>query len=131
MGTLYTNAMISKFAVEQDPECSRCVGGRLLPAPKETLPHIFFNCPMISIILSEFNRLIANNTLSLAELANVVWLGVPQKKIYSIFKMSLIVMATNYFLYKTKKTTGMATIAKYRAFLAFTLPVVFLDFFND
>ena len=106
-------------------------GGRLLPAPKETLPHIFFDCPMISNILSELNRLIANNTLSLPELANVVWLGVPEKKIYSIFKTSLIVMATNYFLYKSKKSPGMATIAKYRAFLAFTLPVVFYDFLND
>ena len=76
-GTLYTNAMISKFVVEQDPECSRCVGGRLLPAPKETLQHI-------SNILSELNRLISHNTLGLAELANVVWLGVPEKK-YTAF----------------------------------------------
>ena len=86
---------------------------------------------MIANILSELNRLIANNTLSLAELANVVWLFVPEKKIYSIFKTSLIVMATNYFLYKSKKSSGMATIAKYRAFLAFTLPVVFYAFLND
>ena len=86
---------------------------------------------MITNILSELNGLISNNTLGLAELANVVWLGVPEKKIYSIFKTSLIVMATNYFLYKSKKAPGMATIAKYRAFLAFTLPVVFFDFLND
>ena len=84
-GTLYTNAMISKFVAKQDSECSRCVGGRLLPAPKENLPHIFVDCPMISNILAELNRLISNNPLSLPELANVVWLGVPEKKIYSIF----------------------------------------------
>ena len=40
-------------------------------------------------------------------------------------------MATNYFLYRSRKAPGMATIAKYRAFLAFTLPVVFYDFLND
>ena len=86
---------------------------------------------MIINILSELNRLIANNTLGLAELANVVWLGVPEKKCTAFLKNSLIVIATNYFLYKSKKAPGMATIAKYRSFLAFTLPVVFYDFLND
>ena len=86
---------------------------------------------MIANIQSELNNLISNNTLGLAELANVVWLGVPEKKIYSIFKMSLIVMATNYFLYKSKKAPGMATITKYKSFLAFTLPAVFYNFLND
>ena len=67
---------------------------------------------MIANILSDLNNLISNNTLGLVDLANVVWLGVPEKKIYSIFKTSLIVMATNYFLYKSKKSPGMATITK-------------------
>ena len=67
-GTLYTNAMISKFVEEQDPECSRGVGGRLLSAPKETIPHIFFDCPMIADILSELIHLISNNTLGLSKL---------------------------------------------------------------
>ena len=86
---------------------------------------------MIANILSELNSLISNNKLGLPELANVVWLGVPEKKIYSIFKKSLIVMATNYLLFKSKKAPGMATITKYRSFLAFTLPAVFYDFLND
>ena len=124
--------MISNFVAEQDPACSRCMGGGgLLPAPKETLPHIFFDCPMIANILSELNNLISNNTLGLVDLANVVWLGVPEKKIYSIFKTSLIVMATNYFLYKSKKSPGMATITKYKSFLAYTLPAVFYGFLNE
>ena len=123
--------MISKFVVEQYPECSRCVGGRLLPAPKETLPHIFIHCPMIANILSELNRLISNNSLSPTELTNVVWLGVLEKQIYNTFKTSLIVMATNYFIYKSKKNPGMSKITKYRAFLASSLPVVFYDFLNE
>ena len=86
---------------------------------------------MIANILSELNRLISNNTLSLAELTNVVWLGAPEKEIYNIFKTSLIGMATNYFLYKSKKKLGMSKITKYRSFLAGTLPVAFYDFLND
>ena len=67
---------------------------------------------MIANILSELNRLTSNNTLSLAELTNVVWLDAPEKEIYNIFKKSLIVMATNYFLYKSKKNPGMSKITK-------------------
>ena len=88
--------MISNFVAEQDPAHSRCAGGRLLHAPKETISHIFFDCPMIANILSKLNNLISNNTLDLVELTNVFWLGVPEKKINCIFKMSLIVMATKY-----------------------------------
>ena len=109
-GTLYTNAMISNFVVDQNPACSRCAGGRLLPAPKETLAHIFIDCPMITNILSELNNIIANNTLDLLELTNTVWLGVPKKYVYSVFKTSLIVMATTYFLYKSRKAPGMSSI---------------------
>ena len=130
-GTLYTNAMISKFVVEQQPECSRCVGGRLLPAPKETLPHIFNYCPMIANILTELNRLISNNSLSLPDLMNIVWLGAPEKLTYNTFKTSLIVMATNYFIYKSRKNPGMANINNYKAFLTTSLPAVFYDLFND
>ena len=97
-------------------------GGGLLPAPKETIPHIFFDCPMIANILSKLNDLISNNTL---DLVNNVWLGVPEIKIYCISKTSLIVMATNYFLYKFRKSSGMSTISKYKTFLLYTLPAVF------
>ena len=40
-------------------------------------------------------------------------------------------MATNYFLYKLKKSPGMATRTKYNVFLAYTLPAVFDGFLNE
>ena len=86
---------------------------------------------MIANILSELNNLISNNTLFLVELTNVVWFAVPQKKIYCIFKTSLIVIATNYFLYKSKKSPGMTTMSKYKTFLAYTLPAVFYGILNE
>ena len=61
-------------------------GGHLLPVPKETLAHIFFDCPMISNILSKLNNLISNNSLDLVALTNVVWLGVPEKNITAFSK---------------------------------------------
>ena len=86
---------------------------------------------MIANILSELNRLISNDSLSPTELMNMVWLGAPEKLIFNTFKTSLIVMATNYFIYKSKKNPGMAKITKYRAFLASSLPAVFYDFLNE
>ena len=74
--------------------------GRLLPAPKETLAHIFFDCPLISNILSELNKLISNDSLDLTERKNVVRLGVSEKNTYSTFKTSLIFMITSYFIFK-------------------------------
>ena len=119
------------FVVDEDPAGSRCTEGWLLPAPKETLSHIFFDCPMIANILSKLNNLISNNTLDLVELTNIVWLGVPEKNIYCIFKTSLIVKATNYFIYKSRKSLGMSTISKYKAFLAYALPAVFYGILNE
>ena len=86
---------------------------------------------MIANILSELNRLISNDSLSLTELMNIVWLGAPEKLIFNTFKTSLIVMATNYFIYKSRKNPGMANINKYQAFLTISLPAVFCDFLND
>ena len=86
---------------------------------------------MIDNILSELNNLISNNTLDLVELTNVVWLGVTEKIIYCIFKTSWIVMATNYFLYKSRKSPGMSTISKYKVFLAYTLMAVFHSILNE
>ena len=81
-GTHYTNAMISNFVAEQDPACSRCVGGGYYP-PLRKPYHIFSLTVLwlLTYLLSELNNLISNNTLGLA---NVVWLGVPEKK-YTAF----------------------------------------------
>ena len=93
------NAMIANFVVGQDPACGRCAGGRLLPAPKESLAHI--------------------------------WLGVSEKNTYSTFKTSLIVMITNYYIFKSRKSPGIPTLSKYNAFLAYTLPTAFHEIIND
>ena len=86
---------------------------------------------MIANILTELNRLISNNSLSLPDLMNIVWLGASEKLIFSEFKTSLIVMATNYFIYKSRKNPGMANINNYKAFLTTSMPAVFQDLFND
>ena len=62
-GMLYMNAMIANFVLDHDPTCAQCSGVNLLPAPRETLAHIFVDCPMISNILSKLNKLISNNAL--------------------------------------------------------------------
>jgi len=43
--TLYHNAMIAHFVQDHDPTCQRCKLGNLRPAPRETISHIFWDCP--------------------------------------------------------------------------------------
>jgi len=53
--TLYHNAMIAYFVQDHDPSCQRCDFGKLRPAPRKTISHIFWDCPKISDILNDLN----------------------------------------------------------------------------
>jgi hypothetical protein len=48
------NSRIAHFNREIDAGCTFCVLRKNLPAPKETLSHIFFNCPTTSDVLVKF-----------------------------------------------------------------------------
>ena len=51
---LGTNQRVNKFNPEIDPSCTFCNLKNLLPAPLETFEHIFYNCPAVQKIISEF-----------------------------------------------------------------------------
>ena len=91
---------------DRDLPCARCTGARLYPAPKETLSHIFIDCPMIINILHELNKIISKSELRTVDLMNSIWLGVSEKYEYSVFKTSLIVLLNNFNIFKTRKTRG-------------------------
>jgi hypothetical protein len=48
---LMINARVSKFRPEISAECSFCVKKKLLPAPKETILHLFWECESVSLII--------------------------------------------------------------------------------
>ena len=73
--TLYHNAMVAHFIQNHDPSCQWCEIGNLKPAPRETISHIFWDCPKISEILLDLNIIISNGTLSHEELKSVIFLG--------------------------------------------------------
>ena len=58
--TLYHNAMIAHFVQDHDPSCQRCKLGKLRPAPRETISHVFWECPKIYDILTDLNLIISN-----------------------------------------------------------------------
>ena len=47
--------MVAHFVQNCDPTCQRCEFGNLRPAPRETISHIFWDCPKISEILLDLN----------------------------------------------------------------------------
>ena len=71
--TLYHNAMIAHFVQNHEPTCQQCEFGNL--RPRETISHIFWDCPKIIKILLDLNIIILNGTLSHEELKSVIFLG--------------------------------------------------------
>ena len=83
---LYNNSMISHFVQDFDPTCKRCEYARVLPAPKESLLHIFWDCPYIQEILIEVKRLISNEPITNDYLREILFLGSVSNLKYGIKK---------------------------------------------
>jgi hypothetical protein len=61
---LGTNSRVTHFNQGVDASCTFCVLNKTLPAPKETIPHIFFDCPTTAQLIAELNvRYLTNFTL--------------------------------------------------------------------
>ena len=104
---LYNNSMISHFVRDFDPTCKRCEYAGLRPAPKESLLHIFWECPGIQIILNDVNIIISNDPLTDINLREILFLGSVMNLKYDIKKTNLICVTTLFFIFSTrnKKST--------------------------
>jgi hypothetical protein len=45
------NARASHFRAKTSPECTFCTLKKLLPAPKETIEHLFWYCPAVNNVI--------------------------------------------------------------------------------
>ena len=89
--------MTAHFVQDFDPSCQRCKHGKLRPAPKESLPHIFWDCPKIKDILSNLNHIISNGVLTNEELRKTLFLGSNIKQ-----QIYIICFTTLYFIFTTR-----------------------------
>ena len=100
--TLYHNAMIAHFVPDHDPSCQRCDFGKLRPAPRETISHIFWDSPKISDILTDLNLIISNGVLSHEELKMTIFLGFTNPVTFNIQTTNIICFTVMYFIFSTR-----------------------------
>ena len=84
--------MIAHFVQDHDPSCQRCDFGKLRPAPRETISHIFWDCHKISDILNDLNLIISNGVLSYEELNITIFLGCSNPVTFNYQHICFIVM---------------------------------------
>ena len=115
--TLYHNAMIAHFVQNHEPTCHRCELGNLRPAPRETIAHIFWDCPKISEIILDLNTIIANGTLSHDELRSVIFLGCTNPLIFNIVDTNTICFIVMYYIFSTRNSGRQYNKSKLRQFI--------------
>ena len=102
--TLYHNAMIAHFVQNHHPTCQRCEFGNLRPAPRETISHIFWDCPKISEILLDLNIIISNGTLSNEELKSVIFLGCKNPLTFNVENTNIVCFVAMYYIFSTRNS---------------------------
>ena len=115
--TLYHNAMIAHFVQNHDPTCQRCEFGNLRPAPRETISHIFWDCPKISEILLDLNIIISNGTLSQEELKSVIFLGCNNPLTFNIENTNIICFIVMYYIFSTRNSGRFYNTSKLKQFI--------------
>ena len=115
--TLYHNAMIAHFVLDHDPSCQRCDFGKLRPAPRETISHIFWDCPRISEILNDLNTIISNGVLSYEELKTTIFLGCSNPITFNIETTNTICYIVMYYIFSTRNNRQVYNTSKLKQFL--------------
>ena len=116
---LYNSSMIAHFVQDFSPTCKRCEYARLLPAPKETLLHIFWDCPCIQEIISGVKRLISNDRITENCFREILFLGSVSNLKFNIKKTNLICMTALFFIFSTRNKNSTYNINKLYDFLNF------------
>ena len=115
--TLYHNAMIAHFVQDHDPTCQRCEFGYLRPAPRETISHIFWDCPKISDIINDLNLIISNGVLSYEELKITIFLGCSNPLTFNIETTNIICFIVMYYIFSTRNTRRIYSTSKLMQFI--------------
>ena len=117
--TLYHNAMIAHFVQDHDPICQRCELGKLRPAPRENISHVFWDCPKICDILTDLNLIISNGALSHEELKTTIFLGCSNPISFNIETTNIICFIAMYFIFSTRNDRRVYNTTKLKQFISY------------
>ena len=104
---LGTGNRIIHFNRDSDPSCIFCIRSNLLPPPMETFSHIFFDCPEVAKIVTNFSNKYFNAEVGRNEYFNGSFEGSKLDKMainlvldilrYSIWQYKLLKNKISYF----------------------------------
>ena len=109
--------MIAHFVQNHEPTCQRCELGNLRPAPRETISHVFWDCPKISEILLDLNTIISNGTLSHEELKSVIFLGCTNPLNFNMVNTNTICFIVMFYIFSTRNSGRLYNNSKLKQFI--------------
>ena len=109
--------MIAHFVQNHHPTCQQCEFGNLRPAPRETISHIFWDCPKISEILLDLNIIISNGTLSNEELKSVIFLGCKNPLTFNVENTNIVCLIAMYYIFSTRNSHRSYNTSKLKQFI--------------
>ena len=115
--SLYHNAIIAHFVQDHDPTYQWWDFGNLRPTTRETISHIFWDCPKISNILNDLKLIISNGVLSYEELKTTIFLGCSNPLTFNIETTNIISFIVMYYIFSTKNTRQIYNTSKLKQFL--------------
>ena len=128
--TLYHNAMIAHFVPDHNMSCQRCEFGKLRPALRETISHIFWDCPKIYDIITVLNLIISNGVLSYEELKIIIFLGCSNPISYNIETTNIICFIVMYFIFSTRNDRRIYNTSKLKQFISRINKPLFVEYGN-
>ena len=112
------NGSISHFNENISASCTPCTLQKLLPAPKETIKHFFYECPVNMNFANTYFETFLNN-VNLEFSINFLLLGVPSTLPESLaFILNIEIMLLNFFLCNSRKKKQLPLMINFNHFIA-------------
>jgi hypothetical protein len=114
------NSRVSHFNQYINPECTFCTKRKWLPAQRETLRHLFYDCPEVNPIYLYFFRVIAPSLQTLNDDEKLtLWFGgsVKNKKHVDNVILNLLLRLSVFYIWENKLKKNYLSIASYVTFL--------------
>ena len=107
-----------------------CEFGKLRPAPRETISHVFWDCPKIYDIITVLNLIISNGVLSYEELKIIIFLGCSNPISYNIETTNIICFIVMYFIFSTRNDRRIYNTSKLKQFISRINKPLFVEYGN-
>ena len=112
------NASIAHFNETISASCTACTAKKLLPAPKETIKHMYYDCPVNENFAKKYFETFLNNT-NINFSADFLLLGAPSILPESLaFIINIEIILLNFFLFNARNKKQLPLMRNFNHFIA-------------